>query len=212
MLMNCGETMLDNRQIESHWTQIKPQVLSHWTKLSESEVEKTHGNVKPLEKLVHSKYGKRVNFEKEYEEICNRFADKKKEKLLRKESLIENQDEMDDEDQDGMTYFDDHSADYTGLVVSQQDQEELLKPNMKGMEETIAQVGPLKEVELPIKPETEETGIHENTETKTAPDEIKPNHDPLSSNSEDITLGRSNSSANTTSPSALTSSEATKTL
>lgn len=47
---------------------------------------------------------------------------------------------------------------------------------------------------------------------KTATDEFKPNQVPRSEKKQDITLGRRNSSANTTSPSALISSGANKKL
>lgn len=186
--MNNGVTMLDNQQIANNWPQIRSSVLSHWKKLSLNEVEKTHGNMNSLGKLVKSKYGSNTNFEKDYEQICSRFASKKRSE--------DDFDELDDEDESGMTSFDDHSADYTGMRVNNK--------------QTVAQSKPVKEVELPIKPEVDETGIKEDTEIKTAPDDFKPNQDPHSSKSEDIRQGRSNSSANTTSPSALISSETTK--
>ncbi len=184
-----GFTMLDNRQIEANWPQIRTSVLTHWKKLSEREVEKTHGNANSLGKLVKSKYGPDTNFEQEYEQICSRIAFKAR------KTREEDFNELDDEDESGMTSFDDHSADYTGMKLNNK--------------QTVAQSKPVKEVELPIKPEVEETGIKEDTEIKTAPDDFKPNQDPHFSQNEDISLGRSNSSANTTSPSALISSETT---
>jgi hypothetical protein len=62
--------VLNNQQIEKNWPQIKSQVLSKWNKLSESEVERTHGSVGPLEKLVHTKYGIDEDFDSAYERIC----------------------------------------------------------------------------------------------------------------------------------------------
>lgn len=62
--------MLINQQIEKNWPKIKSQVLSKWNKLSESEVEKTHGSVRPLEKLVHTQYGINEDFDSVYERIC----------------------------------------------------------------------------------------------------------------------------------------------
>ncbi len=62
--------MLDNQQIQSHWPTIKNQVLSRWTKLSESEVERTHGTPAALEKLVHNRYGHNEEFKKTYEKLC----------------------------------------------------------------------------------------------------------------------------------------------
>ncbi len=226
--------MLDNKDIQNHWNQIKPQVLAHWNKLNEAEVEKTHGNASSLGKLVHAKYGfSKNNFEREYEEICNHVSHDKggrgpsiyagKTKVMKdlskntigEEGFNENLDETldDDIDEAGITRFDnDHSADYTGFKMnsgvrlSEKDQEELMQPDLKGMEAS--------EAELPLETKINETGLKQNTNTnrKTASDEFKPNHDPSSSQRKDITTGRSNSSANTTSPSALTSSEATKKL
>lgn len=63
--------MLGNQQIQSNWPSIKVQVLNQWNKLSEAEVEKTHGAPKALGNLVHRKYGKREDFDKTYEKICN---------------------------------------------------------------------------------------------------------------------------------------------
>ena len=79
------------------------------------------------------------------------------------------EDVIDDRDGNGITVTDNHSADYSRINSVE------------------------KEIDLPIKPETEEI--------VTAPDEFKKNQDPQV-DSEDINLGRSNSSANTTSTSA----------
>ncbi len=62
--------MLSSQQIQKNWPTIKSQVLSRWSKLSESEVEKTHGEQASLSKLVHSKYGKFEDFDKSFEKIC----------------------------------------------------------------------------------------------------------------------------------------------
>lgn len=62
--------MLDSQQIQSNWPKIKSQVLSKWNKLSEDEVEETHGSAGPLNKLVSSKYGEVADFDKTYEKIC----------------------------------------------------------------------------------------------------------------------------------------------
>lgn len=62
--------MLNNQQIESNWPQIKSKVLSKWSKLSEDEVEKTHGSAGSLGKLVNTKYGSQEDFDTAYERIC----------------------------------------------------------------------------------------------------------------------------------------------
>lgn len=62
--------MLNNQNIQNNWPQIKLQVLAKWNKLSEAEVEKTHGNVTSLLKVVQNKYGSIPNFNKTYEKIC----------------------------------------------------------------------------------------------------------------------------------------------
>ena len=62
--------MLNNQNIQNNGPQIKLQVLAKWNKLSEAEVEKTHGNVASLLKLVQNKYGSIPDFNKTYEKIC----------------------------------------------------------------------------------------------------------------------------------------------
>ena len=62
--------MINNRNIQNNWPQIKTQVLSKWNKLSEAEVEKTHGDASSLGKLIQSKYGSNKDFDKTYDRIC----------------------------------------------------------------------------------------------------------------------------------------------
>ena len=62
--------MLSNQQIQNNWPKIKTQVLNKWNKLSESEVEKTHGNTKSLNQLVSKTYGEIKDFDKTYEKMC----------------------------------------------------------------------------------------------------------------------------------------------
>jgi hypothetical protein len=62
--------VLNNQQIEKNWPQIKSQVLSKWNKLSDSDVERTHGSLGSLAELVHTKYGKDEDFDTAYERIC----------------------------------------------------------------------------------------------------------------------------------------------
>jgi hypothetical protein len=91
-----------------------------------------------------------------------------------------------------------------GKGLSEKEQEELLQPDLEGMEATDAQTTPLKK-----QINDKEKNMAQNKQT--ASDDFKPNQAPQTHTHEDITLRRSNSSANTTSPSALVSSEQSKT-
>lgn len=64
--------MISNQQIQKNWPKIKLQVLNKWDKLSEADVEKTHGNINALGSLVQLKYGNanKEDFNKTYEKIC----------------------------------------------------------------------------------------------------------------------------------------------
>ena len=62
--------MLSNQQIQNNWPTIKSQILSKWNKLSEVEVERTHGNPSKMEELVHARYGRYEEFDSAYERIC----------------------------------------------------------------------------------------------------------------------------------------------
>jgi uncharacterized protein YjbJ (UPF0337 family) len=68
--------MLNQQQIQSNWPKIKAQVLSQWSKLSDTDVEKTHGSIQSLSKLVEEKYGasKKARFNEEFEKICDTVA------------------------------------------------------------------------------------------------------------------------------------------
>lgn len=67
--------MLDSQQILMNWPKIKTQILTHWNRLSESEVEGTHGNANSLKNLITETYGGSDNFENEYEELCGSLID-----------------------------------------------------------------------------------------------------------------------------------------
>lgn len=62
--------MLSNQQIQNNWPTIKSHVLSKWNKLSEAEVERTHGDINSLGKLVHTRYGNHEEFDRAYDQIC----------------------------------------------------------------------------------------------------------------------------------------------
>lgn len=245
--------MLDNKQIQNNWPEIKKLVLSHWKNLSESDVEKTYGNVNSLEKLVEKSYGAKDDFENEYDRLCNsilppetspsrshsikpkiRSSHLTVETEMSESAMDKDRDDMylagpsgvtrkaeikgmnhsplkDPEARlysssvDGFNNLDRSSAQFIN-DPGHELEEELLKPDLKGMEATDTQTNLIREIKH-ASGSTEMKSKHTKTKTfnKLAPDEITHIHDPQH---EDITLGRSNSSANTTSTSALTSSGA----
>ena len=208
--INGEVTMLSNQQIQNNWPKIKSQVLSQWNKLSESEVEQTHGSLNSLEKLVHEKYGANVNFDQEYEKICNRF---KPFHLGQKHSEMEMSAKSMDKDRD-----DEYLAGQFGVTKPIELNSGRESVEVKSLKRKIQSEENFDESEydgfnnmdrhsadysgLNYKIETKQNNIN-----KPASDEIQTNQVP-SPKDKDITLGRSNSSANTTSHSALVSSEA----
>jgi hypothetical protein len=188
--------MLNQLLIQNNWPKIKNQILSKWNKLTELDVEETHGRSKYLEKLILEKYGKNMNFNQEYEKICDTYAphlskNKRSEMDMVTKSMDKDRDnqylagpngvtrpihnkikletEIEDENLDGYNNVDRHSADYSGL--------------------------------------NDQLETKENTLYNTASDEFPQYQDP-DPYDQDITSRRSNSSANTTSHSAHSSSEA----
>lgn len=249
--------MLDNQQIQNNWPKIKSLVLSHWNKLSEYDVEQTHGSGNSLGKLIEEAYGDKEDFDSEYEKLCKstasttpssykqtdprkssstrtmdsvgsdefdvaeKFMDKDRdeqyllgpngvtrplESQSMKDLTNKSVDDAGFNETDGYHNSDRHSKIFGG-DPSHLLEEELLKPNLRGMDAEDAQITPMREFRKDENSKNKETK-HNKTNNKQTSDEFTPNHDPQSS-IEDITLRRSNSSANTTSPSALTSSEAT---
>lgn len=249
--------MLDNQQIKNNWPKIKSLVLSHWNKLSEYEVEQTHGSGNSLGKLIEEAYGNKEDFDTEYERLCisaisstpssykqtdprkssssktmdslgsdefdvaEKFMDKDRDEQyllgpngvtrpLQSKSMKDLTNKSVDDagfnETDGYHNSDRHSKTFSGdpghLL-----EEELLKPNLRGMNAEDAQSTPMREFTSEEKSKHKDTK-HNKTNNKLTSDEFTPNQAPQSS-IEDITLRGSNSSANTTSPSALTSSEAT---
>lgn len=227
--------MLDNQQIKNNWPKIKSLVLSHWDKLSESEVEKTHGSVKALGALIEDSYGAREDFDSQYERLCHSILTPKKTTVQRHPSEeFELSEKFMDKDRDEnyllgpngvtrkaetqyMKELSKKSVEESGLDDTLTDgyhnaarhsdeafreEEELLKPDLHGLEAEDAVGTPVSAEEL-LKSK-KHTHLHKQ---KHASDEFTPNQAPQSKD-EDIILGRSNSSANTTSHSALKSSEA----
>lgn len=190
--------MLSNQQIQINWPKIKSLILSKWNKLSDSEVENTHGRANSLHRLVEEAYGNDMNFDHEYEKICGQFSrihlgKKHSEMDVAEKSMDKDRDDeyltepngitipiheinssyeyqgVNENDVDGFNNADRHSADYSGL-----------NENLKSTK---------------------------TTKHNSAPDEIQNNQVP-GVKSQDITKRRSNSSANTTSHSAHTSAGA----
>lgn len=243
--------MLDNKQIQNNWPKIKKLVLSHWKELSESDVEKTYGNVNSLEKLVEKSYGAIDDFDIAYERLCNsvlapkaspskmRSNHSSMETEVSESAMDKDRDDMylagpggvtrnaeisgiypthkgtqkyqqerrSDSSVDGFNNLDRSSAQFPN-DPGHELEEELLKPDLKGMEVTDTQSTLMRESKRDSESAAELKSKQPKTKTfnKLAPDEFTPIQDPRD---EDITLGRSNSSANTTSTSALTSSGAT---
>jgi hypothetical protein len=203
--------MLSNQQIQNNWPKIKSQVLSQWNKLSESDVELTHGSSNSLEKLVQKKYGANVNFDQEYEKICNKYGSIK---LGSKHNEMDMAEKSMDKDRD-----DQYLTGQFGITRPIRENSSLNKSaGMKDIEhQSLGEEG-FNESEYDgfhnvDRHSADYSGLNYKIESKhnninkPAPDEIQTNQVP-SPKDEDITLGRSNSSANTTSHSALQSSVA----
>ncbi|MDD4972999.1 MAG: hypothetical protein PHY93_01540 [Bacteriovorax sp.] len=204
--------MLNNEQIQNNWPKIKSQVLSQWNKLSESEVEQTHGSSNSLGKLVQEKYGANVNFDQEYEKICNKFKSlhlgpKHSEMDMAEKSMDKDRDDQYLSAQFGVTrpIIEKSSSETVGIKdlrrkILDLDEEDFNESEYDGFNNTDRHSADYSGLNYKI--ETKQNNIN-----KPASDEIQTNQVP-SPKDEDITLGRSNSSANTTSHSALASSEA----
>ncbi|MBC7540644.1 MAG: hypothetical protein H7281_17625 [Bacteriovorax sp.] len=197
--------MLSNQQIQNNWPKIKSQVLSQWNELSESDVELTHGSSHSLGKLVQKKYGANVNFDQEYEKICNKYGTDNVTRKHKEMDMAEKSMDKDRDDQyltrqfcvtrpinetEGMKDIKHQSLGEEGFNESEYD-------GFHNVDRHSADYSGLN-----YKIESKHNNIN-----KPAPDEIQTNQVP-SPKDEDITLGRSNSSANTTSHSAITSSVA----
>jgi len=178
-------------QIESNWELIKNQIHKKWSNLSLSEIEKTGADFYKLLALINQKNNNEFTSEDDLNHI---IRDNRSKTLRHNPNFYEAEyDEIDDE---GMISIDSHTADYSGLGLTKSDSNEI-------------QLSPQKEIELPLRPDKTEIGTEKNNEPNTTPDETIQNLSPLK-NFEEIPLGRSHSSANTTSPSAFNSSEVTK--
>lgn len=241
--------MLDNQQIQNNWPKIKSMILSHWNKLSEADVEKSHGDVIYLGDLIEKSYGAKEDFATDYEILCNTYLSsspssksamntRKSVETEMSESAMDkdrddtylsgpngvtraanisernnpfkktfNKEKVNESNADGFNNVDRSSGLFArdpGHVL----EEELLMPDLKGMDAVDTQITLMNEFEEFNESKRKHSKIKQNiANNKQAPDEFKTNQVPRLKE-KDITLGRSNSSANTTSSSALTSSEA----
>lgn len=227
--------MLSHQQIQNNWPTIKSHVLSKWNKLSESEVEKTHGEYNSLGKLVHTKYGNSEDFDRAYEQICkssipssiptSRNTSKPGEKKFSSRQAdgvpdFENRSRTAPSAEAGMSEYDSVTTDDTFHTGSP---ERRANANFAKVENSNEDVNREADDELSHYTagsraseldgdDSAEFNKFNNYESNThfsAPDEFYPFQDPSPSR-EDITLGRNTSSATkiSTAQAASNSSEA----
>ncbi len=209
--------MLNNQNIQNNWPQIKTQVLNKWNKLSESEVEKTHGNANSLGKLVQSKYGSIKDFDKTYERICESVTPSSRNINKASESFqaqadgfndIENRDPRSPSAEAGMQRETTEAA--FNDTMKSGSPERRLNSNYAKVEHP-ANINREADDELSAytnssrlnagdffeeeeKQETQKSDSDKANTQFTTPDEFYPSQDPTPSR-EDITLGRNTSSA-----------------
>lgn len=204
--------MLNNQNIQNNWPQIKTQVLNKWNKLSEAEVEKTHGNASSLGKLVQSKYGSIKDFDKTYEKICESMTPSSKNINKASQSFqsqangfndIENRDQRSPSAEAGMpsqtteTEFNDamrSGSPERRLNANYAKVEHEANINREADDELSAYSNSSRPTVGDFEKEKYETGSEKANTQFTAPDEFYPSQDPTPSR-EDITLGRNTSSA-----------------
>ncbi|MEA9355729.1 hypothetical protein SHI21_05940 [Bacteriovorax sp. PP10] len=212
--------MLSNQQIQNNWPTIKSQVLSKWNKLSEAEVQRTHGEAQSLGKLVHSKYGNHEEFDKTYDKICNTIHSsrnpitntstygEKKFSSTQADGVpdFENRSRTAPSAEAGMSEHDTVSSSYDDTFhagsperranASYAKVEHTDEFNREADDELSHYTAGSRTSELDSD-ETAEFNKLDNKESNThfsAPDEFYPSQDPSPSR-EDITLGRNTSSA-----------------
>ena len=195
--------MLSNQQIQSNWTKIKSQVLSHWNKLTETEVEKTHGRSDSLSELIYKKYGMNTNFDQEYENICENYAPIKLGSRNYVTDMAEKSMDIDRDD-----YYLMAKNCVTRPIIFNTSEKKINTSKRFGSKKFNESF--LDGFNNEDRHSTDYSGLNNKIEfnnLKTAPDGFTKYQVP-GLNNKDITSRRSNSSANTTSHSALPSSEA----
>jgi hypothetical protein len=194
--------MLSNQQIQSNWTKIKSQVLLHWNKLTEPEVETTHGWNNSLSELVFKKYGANGNFDQIFEVICDKVAPIK---LGSQRFVTDVAEKSMDKDRDD-NYLTAQKC-VTRPIVFKTHKKKIMSNKNYGSENFNESF--LDGFNNEDRHSADYSGLNNKIEfnkLKTASDGL-PKYQVPGFN-KDITLGRSNSSANTTSHSALPTSEA----
>lgn len=194
--------MLSSDQIQNNWPRIKTQVLAKWNKLSEADIEKTHGNANSLNKLVSSKYGKIADFDKTYEKMCESCIPSSR----MAKNDIEDRSATAPAAEAGMPASSTESMDNTFHSGSP---ERRLNNNFAEVENTnnlshetddeLSAYIPGQSSRTSLDGSDSEEFINLNKSNEqdmqfTAPDEFTPSQDPSPSR-EDITLGRNTSSA-----------------
>lgn len=213
--------MLSNQKIQNNWPTIKSQVLSKWNKLSEAEVERTHGETSLLGKLVHTKYGNNEEFDRAYDKICKTSipssipsskntstAGEKKFSSTQADGVpdFENRSRTAPSAEAGMTDHDTESSQYDDTFHAGSPErrananyakvENTNEFNREADDELSHYTAGSRTSEIDGD-ESAEFNKLDNNESNThfsAPDEFYPSQDPSPSR-EDITLGRNTSSA-----------------
>jgi hypothetical protein len=212
--------MFNSQDIQNNWPQIKTAVLNKWNKLSDADIEQTHGNPNSLNELVNSKYGNISDFDKTYEKICQSIVPSSKTK-----NDIESRSATAPSAEAGTPSSSTESKDNT---IHSGSAERKVNANFAEVEninnfshetdDELSAYSPVnasrtsKEVSESDSEDDSEFLKLDNNETNTqftAPDEFTPSQDPSPSR-EDITLGRNTSSATkiSTAKAAPNSSEA----
>lgn len=69
---------LNENTIKGKWLEIKGEVRKAWGKLTDDELEKTHGDMEQIGGLIQQKYGDtQENYSDKLKNIIARFDDKK---------------------------------------------------------------------------------------------------------------------------------------
>lgn len=193
--------MLSSEQIQHNWPRIKTQVLTKWNKLSEADIEKTHGDAHSLNQLVSAKYGKIADFDKTYEKMCESCIPSSR----MAKNDIENRSATAPAAEAGMPASSTESMENTFHSGSP---ERRLNSDFAKVENTnnfshetddelSAYTPGQSRTSLDGDDSAEFINLNKSNEKDmqfTAPDEFKPSQDPSPSR-EDITLGRNTSSA-----------------
>ena len=186
--------MLSNQDIQNNWPTIKSQVLAKWNKLSDSEVEKTHGDIKSLGRLVNTKYGNsEEEFDNTYNQICKNIMSTSSSRVDNVPDF-ENRSKTAPSAEAGMSAPNSVGTDDTFKSGSP---ERRSNENFAKVEKQYPNKNEDEIVENPTYSRASNNNNLKNNESNThfsAQDDSKNSQD-LSTSGEDITLGRTSSSA-----------------